>query len=741
VAAYGALEAGVSLLAVAVTLAIPHLDRLLVPLLDLFEGRFLLQNVTRFGVALAVLAAPTVLLGATLPVLARGLTRRDDALGQGVARLYATNTAGAVAGVLAAGFVLIPRIGLRGTAFLGAAIGLGVAAAAVVASRRLAPATPASAAHPAADAPPGDRAVLVAYGFSGFAALALEVVVMRLLGLLQTSSTLAIASMLAVFLVGIALGSAFAARRADVLGAESVAALAWVEIGVGVAALLALWTFAILEPLVMRLALLAGEPGDAIVRPRFAFLAAAFVFLPPTLLLGATFPLAARAYVGDVARLGTRLGRLYGANTIGGVLGSFAAAFLLIPTLGTERSMLALALLFCAIGAGLALALRGAAARARRSLLLTALSAAAVAVALPPRFAETWQLAHSGAQEMVHSGEDYYATVAVVDRRHDAGVVRQLVVGGDFMSNTSLYAQRYMRMASLVPSLVAGAAPKSGLVICFGVGITTEALALQPTIERVTVVELSRQVLASAHFFEQVNHGILANPKVHAVVEDGRQYLLRHPEERFDVITLEPPPPAGAGVGNLYSRDFYEQARAHLTPNGVMGQWIPVATQTPAATRSLLRAFADVFPHVTLWWTESLETLLVGSDRPLRLDLARVRAALADPQLGPRLREIGIADDLDFASYYLLGDEELRSFAQDAVPATDDLPVVEYGGGGSHDKNWRVIQDLLSRRPTPAAIAQRFGLAPSEAPELAARLEKRVRERLKVETVPSASVP
>ena len=735
-AVYGAIEAGVSILAVAITLVLPHLDRVILPALDALEGHFLLQSGLRFAAALAVLVAPTVLLGATLPVLARGLVARETLLGGGVARLYAVNTAGAVAGVLAAGFVLIPWIGLRGTAFLGAALGLVVAATARVASRRI----PAVAARPAgATLPPAPAsasgAVLLAFGLSGFGALALEIIVTRLLIQLSSSGTLVFAAMLATFLTGIALGSALAGRIVDRVGAASAGWLALVESGVGASAVLSVWLFAIVQSAVTEAAWFAGEAHDTMVRTRFAFLAAAVTFAAPTLLLGASFPLAARAYLGLDA-LGTRLGRLYGANTLGGVFGSFAAGFLLIPWLGVERSLQAVALLFCAIGAGLALAARGLAPRLRAAGLVAAAAAALIVLGLPPRFAEDWTLARSQARRLIHLGEDYHGTIAVVERQEGGQDFRQLLINGDFMSGTSNYARRYMRLAAHIPALLAAEPPRSGLVICFGVGITLEALTLHPTLERATVVELSQEVLASSRFFEE-GRRMLADPRVHAVVEDGRQYLLRHPEARFDVITLEPPPPPSAGVANLYSRDFYHLARQRLTPGGVMAQWIPIATQTPATTRALVRAFLDEFPHAALFWTESLETLVVGSDRPLHMDLARVRTALADPRVGPDLRAVGVHDAFDFAADYLLGEAELAAWLEGAPAVTDDRPLVEYAPAGALASNWRVLEELLRLRPPPAEVAARFGFEPREVPLLAARTEQRLHERVQVRQPPA----
>lgn len=730
-AGYGVLEAGASLLAIAITIAIPRLDALLVPVMRDLEENFLAMSLVRFAAALAVLVPPTMLLGATLPMLARGLVAHEAEMGPRVAQLYAVNTAGAVAGVLAAGFALIPALGLRATAFVGAAIGLAVAVAAVLASRRLPSAVPAARTSGASAEPRGDAAVLLAFGVSGFAALALEVVVLRLLGHLQSSSTLAISGMLAVFLTGIALGSAFAGRRVEALGDRSGLSLAMLEAAIGGVLVASFWLFATARGNAGAIAILTGEAHDALVRPRFAMLAAAMVFAPPTLLLGATFPLAARAYVGSVERLGTHLGRLYAANTLGGVVGSFVAGFLLIPALGAERSLTAIALLFCVNGALLAVFVRGADRSDRVQTAGRSLAVALIVLALRPDFVESWLLERSGSERVVHAREDYYGTVAVVERSEDEGAVRQLMLNGDFMSNTSEYALRYMRLASHLPALLVEGTPRRGLVICFGAGITVDALASHPGVEQVTVVELSAAVLESARYFEHVNRGVLARPNVEAVVGDGRRYLARRAATRFDVITLEPPPPAGAGIANLYSRDFYELARTRLAPGGVMAQWIPIATQSPEATRSLLRAFTDVFPHAALWWTESLETLVVGSDRPLHLDLGRVRALLRDPNVGPTLREIGIEDEHDLVSYYLLGEAELAAWLEGAVPVTDDLPLIEYVGAGTHDENWRVLEEMIRRRPEPAALAARFTLPPSDTPRLVERLERRLRERVK----------
>ena len=292
-----------------------------------------------------------------------------------------------------------------------------------------------------------------------------------------------------------------------------------------------------------------------------------FVMGLPSVLMGASFPVANACIQQAEAAVGRRAGALYLANTAGGVAGSLATGFLLLPAFGRQGTVTVLAL-----GAALGLVpMALLATGARRGLtLLLALAPIVVAAGLWARldhdfFTERWLiLVQKGEAQLLAARESPTELVAVVQ----VGPLRTLYTNGHSMSSTEQYAQRYMRLFSHLPLLMSEA-PTAVLVICFGVGNTLHAASLHPTVNRLEIVDLSRNVLEHAPWFaETSNHHVLEDPRVSVFVNDGRQHLRMTPAQTFDLITPEPPPIALAGVSALYSREFYELARSRLKPGG-----------------------------------------------------------------------------------------------------------------------------------------------------------------------------
>ena len=203
------------------------------------------------------------------------------------------------------------------------------------------------------------------------------------------------------------------------------------------------------------------------------------------------------------------------------------------------------------------------------------------------------------------------------------------------------------------------------------------ALLAYPGLERRACVELLPAVVRGVRHFAG-NEGVTGDPRVEIRVADGRHDLLLRPE-RYDLITLEPPPPIAAGVVNLYSRDFYVLCRDRLAPHGLMAQWLPISTQNDEDSRTLVRAFLDVFPHAALWSTEMHEMLLVGSAEPLVLDAGTITTRFAVPAVTAALAEVGVPDVASVLATYVTDRDGLVAYAGDAPPVTDDRPIQEYG--------------------------------------------------------------
>src|SRR6185437_5406790 len=266
-------------------------------------------------------------------------------------------------------------------------------------------------------------------------------------------------------------------------------------------------------------------------------------------------------------------------------------------------------------------------------LLLSMTAGAVLLAALTPedRVVRLLPAAHRGS-DLVFFEEDPGGTVAVLQQRASNASFHRLYIDGVSNSGDPMPSLRYMRMQALLPLIVHRGESRSALVIGFGTGITTGALLQFPGLQQRVCAELLKGVIHAAPLF-QGNFRAASDPRIAIRLRDGRQELLRSPE-KYDLITLEPPPPSAAGVVNLYSSDFYRLARRCLNPNGIFAQWWPLATQNDEDSRSLVRSFLDVFPYVSLWTTEVHEMLLIGSAQPVDLDV---------PQIVERFDQQGIA--------------------------------------------------------------------------------------------------
>jgi len=196
------------------------------------------------------------------------------------------------------------------------------------------------------------------------------------------------------------------------------------------------------------------------------------------------------------------------------------------------------------------------------------------------------------------------------------------------------------------------------------------------------------------------NFGAASDPRIEIRLRDGRRELLRG-SERYDLITLEPPPPSAAGVVNLYSREFYQLAGARLGPGGLLAQWLPLSTQNDEDSRALVRSFLDAFPHAALWTTELHEMLLLGSVDPIELDVVRINARFSQPEVAAALGEVGVSTPPALLATWVTGRAGLERYAGEALPVTDDRPRIEYAAWLRSGEFQRVLPKLLELRSDP----------------------------------------
>ncbi|WP_223434571.1 MULTISPECIES: fused MFS/spermidine synthase [unclassified Pseudomonas] len=648
----------------------------------------------------ALVGIPALLMGGTLPVLVRSLATDPQHLGKAGGQLYAANTAGAIAGTLLAAFVLIATLGVRGSALAAAMLNLLAAAGALWFQRHRSLPVVAPAKHTSSKAP--DRLALWLYSIAGGVALGYEVVWSQSIVQFMSTRTYAFAVVLATYLTGLFLGSVLLARRVErirdpwgvfgllIAGAGLVALL---EI-----ALLGRW-LVVAQSLAEAWVLSLGASELPGMSARFAVAALSIVFVP-TLLLGAAFPLALRLSVGR-ERVGQDVGAVVAFNTLGGIVGVMLCGFVLIPWLGLVRTLGLLAIVAAGIGYFAVRKGHGVKKGRRQAVVAIGLLSVAVAVFTPVnKLASLLPGAHNATLAFYEEGRG--GTVAVVTQGKGQKAFQRLYIQGVSNTGDAMPSLRYMRIQALLPLLIHNGEPRSALVIGFGTGITAGALTRYPGLEHRVVAELLPSVVKAAPLFKG-NFNAAADPGVDVRLRDGRQELLRNPQ-RYDLITLEPPPPSAAGVVNLYSRDFYQLAASRLEKQGLVAQWLPLPTQNIDDSRALVRSFLDVFPYANVWTSEFHEMLLVGSMEPIALDAAKISERFQQDSVRSTLQDVGIGSANALLATWVTDRTGLERFAADAPPVTDDQPRIEYAPWVRAKEISRVLPALLDLHVAPPLV-------------------------------------
>jgi spermidine synthase len=381
------------------------------------------------------------------------------------------------------------------------------------------------------------------------------------------------------------------------------------------------------------------------------------------------------------------------ANLTGGIFGTLLTGFVLVPRLGLVETLSLLAI--CAAAVGLVAALSSDGSFALKLFAGAVGLAVGVAAFMTPanRLADLL-LATRGGGALVFYEEGKGATVAIAQQRSKDNVFRRLFIQGVSNSGDAMPSMRYMRLQAIVPLLIHDGEPKSVMVVGFGTGITAGETLRYSGLEKRVCAELLPAVVRSGEMFPE-NYRAWSHSRLEIRIRDGRQELMRS-EQRYDVITLEPPPPSASGVANLYSMEFYEIAKKRLAPKGLLAQWLPLATQSESDTRSLVRSFLNVFPYATLWTTELHEMLLVGSESPIRLDAMTIASRFASGNVPDSLKAVGIASPAALLATWMMGREGLETFTGEAKPVTDDRPSIEYGAWVQPNEITRVLPQLLA---------------------------------------------
>jgi spermidine synthase len=624
--------------------------------------------------------------------------------------LYAFNTLGAVLGTLVTGFVLLRLYAVSTTLYLAVAINVGIGVVSLALQRRI-DRQNAGAVHPSAGPevagglqPAGDPGgparswILWGIGISGFCALGYEVLWTRVLTMAVGASVYGFTIMLAAFLTGIALGShAFGLivrlfRRAV---ATAVRATVWfgaTQIIIGVTALVVTIYLRDIPVNAVRLQAYFLDSGVASFQARtWANFVLAFLYMiVPAFFMGAAFPIAAAA-LGSHRPTGQTTSQALSANTVGAIAGAAITGLLLIRVVGIERSLQILVIINVGLGLSVLASLRRwrwvplipAAAAVATIALLTASPGAlrmwdqkyfAIFRSNQPDAFATPDMVREAADntDVLYYSEGAEATVSVIKVK---GGEQAFITNGRVEASSHVQARQVQFTLGHLPLLL-HPNPKDVLVVGLGSGMTAGATTVHPSVESVTLVEIEPQVKGVARTFDAYNHHVLDSPKLKFVVNDGRNYLMTT-TQTFDVITADPIHPWFRGAGSLYSSEYFALAAKHLRPGGIIAQWLPIYELSTADLASVVATFRQHFPHTLLWLTH-YDAEIVGSADPFVIDEAALNQRLAEPAIAADLKPVTMGSAEELLSYFVMGTDGMKRFAEHAQLNTDDRPYLEY---------------------------------------------------------------
>ncbi len=696
---YAFLEAGIGVYA---ALSLPILQGVQIThsmVFPLIYSNPLLLNLVRIFLAFILFLVPTTLMGATLPLLGQVLARSPRFIGRDVGVLYALNTFGAVAGSFLGAFFMIPALGIHLTILAGALLNILIGLVAwslskgVPAITGLRERTQVNSNRDMATRRSSlinrkqYRFVLLVFTISGFIALLLQIAWTRTLILIFGTSVYAFATILTVYLLGLALGSILLSRLMDRVG-NLLFLYALLEIIIGLSVLLT-------TPILGRLPdyfVAFFSQGDTSWRmiTLIEFSASFLIVIVPTFVSGASFPLVVRIFTDYLqSDVGLTIANAYSANTIGCILGSLAAGFILIPAFGVEKTLL--------LGGGsnlLMASLLGISAtnipKGRRFVWVIGPTLAAVAgVLLLP----SWnpKAMNSGvyiyAKNIAHidpevgSFMDVYkllfyregasATVTVFQRDD----VRFLRVNGktDGSNSTDNYTQMFLGLLPVMYSKM----PKNALVIGLGTGITLGSVLDYP-VTKVDCVEISPEVVEASHFFDEDSDFPLKSPRASLHILDGRTWLMAMPQT-YDIIVSEPSHPWQTGNANLFTVDFFNLAVGRLKKGGIFCQWLPMYHMDKEHFRLLVNSFRKVFSCVHIWMATS-DALLIGSkEDSLSIDYAELQRKMTMPKIKERLARVNVNTAEDLLSFFYLDDDSVIKFTEGVKGVnSDNHPTLEF---------------------------------------------------------------
>ncbi|MEE9543807.1 MAG: fused MFS/spermidine synthase [Thermodesulfobacteriota bacterium] len=680
VTAYAAAELGIGLIALLTYPLLMGLPRMVAGLRELLSIPYSGFSLWAFLISICVLVPPTFLMGLTLPLLSKALTRIKENSAIDIGTLYSVNTVGAAVGSVVAGFFLIALMGVYRTLLLAACVNILIGLMAIILNRSLkANEAPGardegafSGASAASSVPLYREPIFWAFGVSGFSALAIEVVWIRIFAPYLENSTYAFALILGIFLLGIAIGG-WAGRRVAARRADSVAGFGVCQLLVGLSTgvgVILLFVF------VQHYYNILPKLGLLVVKPTIIIEQAVFIFailFASTFFMGAGFPFIAQWAGSEFAKLGGRTGKLYAANTVGAIFGALAGGFLFLPLFGTSDTLIFLVVVNCLNGAVLV-------GLTRRSIKIPMKKLVVLAALLIVFISLLRGIPNPGIYAITKAYEKYRilavredpdVNVTLLERKSDA-TSRSLHINLRLVSGSGRELTLWM---SNLPILLFNKPSTRILNIGLGYGVTYVTSLVHPGV-KIDVVELIPSV---AELFDEFNPYVKEAAETgrgSIIIGDGRNYLLSV-EEAYDIVLIDPTPPLyGTGAVNLYTADFFQIVMEKLSEEGILFLRIPGSADYES-TRLLIRTAMEVFPNVSLWSPPSgyKGISVIASNRDYDLSPAELERRVNEKEFfSVSMRETL----LKYQPWMEIKGEALLEKLEKTPVVTDDRPYLEF---------------------------------------------------------------
>lgn len=668
---------------------------------ELLIGNLEIYLLIKLFISFLMLILPTTLMGGTLPLLTKYFTERIENIRRENANLYFLNSFGAVVGVFFAGFIFIKTFGLDTTVKIGAVLNVTIGAISILLSSINLSEQNQFSKENQEDTIDNEnlifskneiKLIILVGGLSGFASLMYEILWTRVLITIFGSSTYSFSIMLIAFISGITLGS-FIVSSKFISKFNRLNLLTISQLAIGITISFSLFILPYLPYNFWKLSTLFSKTDSAFsLFLSFEFLICFLLMFIPTIFMGISLPLIVEIVAKHNKLVGYSVGTVFSVNTLGNVLGSILAGIVFIPLIGLKNSFL-LGVLINLISASILFFMQYRYATFKTKLVLSITASTLLLLILitpewnrelmtsgifrrlsepPPDTYRDYRRLFEG-REIIFYKDGIGGNVSVIETL-DTLRQRILLINGK-PDASSVGDMPTQLLIGHIPMFL-HPNPKKVLLVGFGSGSTTNAI-LKHNPDEVVCCEISKEVIEAAPLFSNVNENCLADNRVKLIIEDAQSYL-KITNQKFDVIISEPSNPWIAGIGNLFSKEYFERCKESLNPGGIVSQWFHIYEMDDEVLRIVLSTFNSVFPYVQIWGGVQGDLILIGSNEEIKPDFDLMFKKFQSPEIKFNLERVGLKNLFTLLTSQYLSPMGTYSLTHEKPINSTKKPLLEF---------------------------------------------------------------